>query len=74
MWALLPPFGRGIEGLCFDRGTRQCGGSEVGVSPVTFEPCRLLLWAWHGVKGEAMAVNEVWKVRREEGYEGVRWV
>ena len=48
---------------------------EVGVrwacplSLVTFEPCQVLLWAWHGVKGEAMAVNEaehttgiVWKV------------
>ena len=35
MWA---PFGRGVEGLCFDRGTRRCGGSKVVVSPVTFEP------------------------------------
>ena len=59
MWALLLPFGRGIEGLWFDCGTRRCGGSEVGVSPVgmTFEPCQVLQWAWHGVKGEAMAVN-----------------
>ena len=43
------------------------------LSRVTFEPCQVLLWAWYGVKGEAMAVNEaehttgiVWKVRREE--------
>ena len=35
-----------------------------------FEPCQVLLWAWHGVIGEAMAVNKaehttgiVWKVR-----------
>ena len=59
---------------------------EVGVSPVsvTFEPCQVLLWAWDGVKGEAMAGNEaehiVWKVRREErlprcevGVTVVRW-
>ena len=51
---------------------RRCGGSKVGValSRVTFEPCQVHLWAWHGVKGEAMAVNEVagtvWKVPREE--------
>ena len=77
--------GRGIEGLRFDCGS---GGSKVGVSLscVTFEPRRLLLWAWHGVKGEAMAVNEaehtgiVWKVLREErlqkcelGVTVVRW-
>ena len=31
MWVLLLPFGRGIEGPCFDFG---CGGSEVDVSPV----------------------------------------
>ena len=71
MWALLPPFGRGIEGLCFDRGTRRCGGSEVSVSPVTCD-----LWTLSGAsvgvawgRGEAVAVNEaehttgiVWKV------------
>ena len=83
MWAPLLPFWRGIEGLCFDRGTRQCGGSEVGVSPVsvTFEPCQVLLWTWHGVKGGAVAVNEaehttgiVYGTARGKGYEGVRWV
>ena len=40
-------------------------------SRVTFQPCRVLLWAWHGLKGEAMAVEHttgiMWKVRREEG-------
>ena len=71
---------------CFHLGVAQraCGltvglDGVVGVrwasplSRVTFEPCQVLLWAWHGVKGEAMAVNEaehttgiVWKVRREE--------
>ena len=68
MWALLLPCGRGIEGLCFD------GVVGVALSRVTFEPCQVLLWAWHGVKGEAMAVNEaehttgiLWKVWREKG-------
>ena len=82
---LLIPFGRGIESLCFNCRT---SGSEVGVSlsRVTFEPCRVLLWAWHVVLGEPMAVNGaehtgiVWKVRREEklrrcevGVTVVRW-
>ena len=68
MWALLLPFGRGIEGLWDSTVWWACPPSRV-----TFEPCQVLLWAWHGVKGEAMAVNEaehttgiVWKVRREE--------
>ena len=44
----------------------------MSLSRVTFEPRQVLLWAWHEVEGEAMAVNEaehttgiVWKVRRE---------
>ena len=52
---------------------------ECPLSRVTFEPDQVLLWAWHGVKGEAMAINEaerttgiVWKVRREERLR--RWV
>ena len=52
---------------CFHLGVawRACGSTVgldgvVGVSPVsvTFEPRQVLLWAWHGVKGEAMTVNE----------------
>ena len=54
------------------------------LSRVIFKPFQVLLWAWHGVKGEAMAVNDttgiVWKVRREErlrrceeGVTVVRW-
>ena len=38
-----------------------------------FEPHHVLLWAWHGVNGDAMTVHEaehttgiVWKVQREE--------
>ena len=53
-------------------------------SPVTFEPGQALLWAWHGVKDEAMAVTVaehttgiVWEARREKGCEVgvtvVRW-
>ena len=52
---------------------------ECPLSRVTFEPGQVLLWAWHGVKVEAMAINEaerttgiVWKVRREERLR--RWV
>ena len=30
----------------------------MSLSRVTFEPRLVLLWALHGVKGEAMAVNE----------------
>ena len=45
------------------------------MSRVTFQPCLVLLWAWHGVKGEAMAVNEaehttgiVWREERLRRY------
>ena len=64
MWVLLLPFGRGIEGPCFDCACTVGPDGVVEVmwayplSRVTFEPCRVLPWAWHGVKGEAMAVNE----------------
>ena len=51
------------------------------LSPVTFEPCQVLLWAWNGVKGEAMAVMRqstplalCGKYGERKGYEGVRWV
>ena len=46
----------------------------------TFEPCQMLLWAWHWVKGEAMAVMRqhttgiVGRYGERKGYEGVRWV
>ena len=76
MWALLLQCGRGIEGLP-DKVVRVRWACPL--SRVTFEPCQVLLWAWHGVKGEAMAVNEAehttcGKYCERKGYEGVRWV
>ena len=48
----------------------RCGRSEVGVSRVTFEPRQVLMWAWHGVKGETMAVN---KAECTTGSVEMRW-
>ena len=49
------------------------GDVGVSLSRVSFKLCQVLLWAWHGVKGEAIVVNKaerttgiVWKVWREE--------
>ena len=81
MWVLLLPFGRGIEGLCFNCGTQRCGGSEVVVSPVTCDPLTpsgaSLGVAWGQRWGHSSSWGRAhhWHcVEGRKGYEGVRQV